>query len=67
MQFAQYGMNNVPEDAVTNYANDMLKNQQQAEGLVSRTVERKLGVAAKSVVKLVEKSVTLDEFNKAFE
>lgn len=67
MQFAQYGMTNIPEDAMNNYANEMLKNKQQAEGLVTRTVERKLGVAAKSVVKISEKTVTLDEFNKAFQ
>ncbi|MBR1468132.1 MAG: trigger factor [Bacteroidaceae bacterium] len=67
MQFAQYGMTNVPEDALNNYANEMLKNKQQAEGLVTRTVERKIGVAAKNVVKLSEKNVTLDEFNKAFQ
>lgn len=67
MQFAQYGMMNVPEDALTNYANEMLKNQQQAEGLVARTVENKIVAKAKEVVKLNEKSVTLDEFNKAFE
>ena len=67
MQFAQYGMTNIPEDALNNYANEMLKNKQQAEGLVTRTVERKLGVAAKAVVKVVEKTVTLDEFNKAFQ
>ncbi len=67
MQFAQYGMTNIPEDALNNYANEMLKNKQQAEGLVTRTVERKLGVAAKDVVKVSEKTVSLDEFNKAFQ
>ena len=67
MQFAQYGMTNIPEDALNNYANEMLKNKQQAEGLVTRTVERKLGVAAKDVVKISEKTVSLDEFNKAFQ
>lgn len=67
MQFAQYGMTNVPEDALTNYANEMLKNQQQAEGLVARTVENKIAAKAKEVVKLTEKSVTMEEFNKLFE
>ena len=66
-QFAQYGMNNIPADVLENYAKGMLENKQQAEGLVTRTVERKLGVAAKQVVTLVEKTVSLDEFNKAFE
>ena len=67
MQFAQYGMSNIPEDALENYAKGMLENKQQAEGLVNRTVERKLGAAAKAVVTLDEKTVSLDEFNKAFE
>ena len=67
MQFAQYGMTNIPEDALENYAKGMLENKQQAEGLVNRTVERKLGAAVKAVVTLDEKTVSLDEFNKAFE
>lgn len=67
MQFAQYGMTNVPEDALTNYANEMLKNQQQAEGLVARTVENKIVAKAKETVKLTEKSVSMEEFNKLFE
>ena len=66
MQFAQYGMQNVPEEALTNYANQMLQNKQQAEGLVARTVENKICAAAKALVKLNEKSVSLDEFNAMF-
>jgi trigger factor len=67
MQFAQYGMTNLPEDVLTNYANEMLKNQQQAEGLVARTVESKIVAKAKETVKLTEKTVSLEEFNKLFE
>lgn len=67
MQFAQYGMMNVPDEALTNYANEMLKNQQQAEGLVARTVENKICQKAKEIVTLNQKTVTLDEFNKLFE
>lgn len=67
MQFAQYGMTNIPEDALENYAKGMLENKQQTEGLVNRTVERKMGAAAKAVVTLEEKTVSLNEFNKAFE
>ena len=67
MQFAQYGMSNISDEIITNYASEMLKNKQQAEGLVNRTVERKIGAAAKEVVTLVTKEVSLDEFNKSFE
>lgn len=67
MQFAQYGMGNVPDEIITNYANEQLKKKEQIDGLVARCVEEKLGVALKEVVKLTKKSVTLEEFNKLFQ
>lgn len=67
MQFAQYGMGNIPDEVITNYANEMLKRKEQVEGLVARCVEEKLGVAIKDIVKLTKKSVTLDQFNKLYE
>ena len=67
MQFAQYGMGNIPEEVITNYANEMLKKKEQVEGLVARCVEEKLGVAIKDIVKLTKKSVTLEQFNKLYE
>ena len=67
MQFAQYGMTNLPDDVLTNYANEMLKNKQQAEGLVARAVENKIVAKAKETVKLTEKAVSLEEFNKLLE
>ncbi len=67
MQFAQYGMQNVPEDALENYAQSMLKDKNQAEGLVARTVERKIVAKAKETVKMTEKTVSMEEFNKMFQ
>ncbi len=67
MQFAQYGMGNVPDEIITNYATEQIKKKEQVEGLVARCVEEKLGKALKDVVKLTKKSVTLEEFNKLFE
>lgn len=66
MQFAQYGMQNVPEEALTNYASQMLQDKRQAEGLVSRTVENKIVAKAKEVVKLNSKQVSIEEFNAMF-
>ncbi|MCQ2196336.1 MAG: trigger factor [Bacteroidaceae bacterium] len=66
MQFAQYGMQNVPEEALTNYANQMLQDKRQAEGLVSRTVENKIVAKVKEVVKLNQKQVSIEEFNAMF-
>lgn len=63
-QFAQYGMNNIPEEYIENYAADMLKKKEYTDSFVDRSVDRKLTEILKTVVKLNEKTATLDEFNK---
>lgn len=63
-QFAQYGMNNIPEEYIENYATDMLKKKEYIDSFVDRSIDRKLTGALKKVVKLNEKTATLDEFNK---
>lgn len=64
MQFAQYGMNIVPDEYLDNYAGEMLKKRDSAAGFVDSAVENKLVQALKGVVTLDEKTVTLDEFNE---
>ena len=66
-QFAQYGMMNVPEEMLENYAKEMLKKEGTVDNLVNRVIENKIAAAAKSQVKLDNKTVTVDEFNKLFE
>ena len=66
-QFAQYGMTNVPDDVLANYAAETLKKKENMENLVNRAIEVRLAAALKAVVKLDEKSVSLEEFNKMFE
>ena len=66
-QFAQYGMTNVPEEMLANYAAETLKKKENVEGIVNRAIETRLAAALKQTVKLDEKSVSLDEFNKMFE
>ncbi len=63
-QFAQYGMTNVPEEYVENYANEILKKGNATEALVERTIDRKLAEALKNVVKLNEKEISVEDFNK---
>ena len=63
-QFAQYGMTNVPDEYLENYAQEMLKKQDSVQGLVDRAIDAKLTAVLKTVVKLNEKTVSLDEFNK---
>jgi trigger factor len=63
-QFAQYGMSNVPEDVIENYAAEQMKKRENVDNFVDRAVDVKLTEALKKVVKLNEKTVTLEEFNK---
>lgn len=63
-QFAQYGMSNVPEEYLDNYAAEMLKKRENVDGLVDRAVDVKLSAALKNVVKLDEKDITLEDFQK---
>ena len=66
-QFAQYGMMSVPEDILENYSKEMLKKKESVEGLINRVVENKLAAILKTQVKLENKTVSLEEFNKMFE
>ena len=63
-QFAQYGMQNVPDDVLDQYADEQLKKRENIDNFVERAIDQKLTQAMKGIVKLNEKEVTLDEFNK---
>jgi len=63
-QFAQYGMSNVPDDVLDNYADEQLKKRENIEGYVERAIDIKLMQALKQVVKLNTKEVSLEDFNK---
>ena len=66
-QFAQYGMANVPDDVVENYAEEQFKKRENIDNFVDRAVDLKLTEKLKTVVKLDEKTVSLDDFNKMME
>ena len=63
-QFAQYGMTNVPEEYLENYANEILKKGESTDALVDRSIDRKLAAVLKTVVKLNEKEISVEDFNK---
>ena len=63
-QFAQYGMSNVPDDVLENYAAEQLKKRENIDNFVDRAIDQKLTETLKNVVKLNQKEVTLEEFNK---
>ena len=63
-QFAQYGMSNVPDDILENYAAEQMKKRENVEGFVDRAIDQKLIEKLKTVVKLTKKEVSLEDFNK---
>ena len=63
-QFAQYGMSNIPDEYLENYAAEMLKKRETVDGLVDRAVDVKLTAALKQVVKLNDKDITMEDFQK---
>ena len=64
IQFAQYGMSNIPEEYLDNYAEEMLKKPEQVDQFVNQAADRKLMTALKDIVTLDTKSITFDELQK---
>lgn len=65
-QFAQYGMTDIPEEYLEQYATEMLKKREQVNALVERCIDTKLVEAVKSVVTLDHKSISVEDFSKMF-
>lgn len=67
LQFMQYGLSNLPDEHIESYAMDMLKNQEQGRRFAEGAINEKVMAFIKEAVKLDEKEVTRDEFNKLFD
>jgi trigger factor len=66
-QFAQYGMMNVPEDLLNGYAADMLKKEESKRNLIDQSMSSVVAGYLKTVVKISDKKITVEEFNKLYE
>ena len=67
MQFLQYGMSNVPEEYLDNYANSILQNKEQKQKMAEKKVEDKVLEVIKEKSGLVFKQVSQKEFDDLFE
>lgn len=67
MQFRQYGMNNVPEEYLENYATQILSTEEEKRRIYSKVQEDKIIDVIKSKVNIDVKEVSQDEFNKLLE
>ncbi|WP_423130553.1 trigger factor [Gaoshiqia sp. Z1-71] len=67
MQFSQYGMFNVADEHLENYAGHILQNEDERRRLVNRVQEDKIMELIKSKVAVDEKEISHEEFNKLLE
>lgn len=63
-QFAQYGMLNMTDEVITDYAKRMLEDKKYARQLYEQASDMKLFNALRALVDTDEKTVSLDEFKK---
>jgi len=66
-QYMQYGISNVPEDYLENYAKEMMSKPEEARKFYEQKGEEKLISYIKSTVKLDEKEVSSEKFRKLYE
>ncbi len=67
IQFAQYGMNDVPEDILMNYAQDMMKKEETVRNIAERALEDKVYEVVKNTIKVTTQEVSTEEFNQLFQ
>ena len=63
-QFAMYGLNNVPDEQLTQYAESLLGNEKEGRRIYEKTEEDKVLAYVKGVVSLDVKDITIDELQK---
>ena len=66
-QFQQYGLFYATDEQIVNYAKETLKREDDAKRIADKILEEKALLLMKELVKLENKSVTVEEFNKLFE
>ncbi len=66
-QFMQYGLNSIPDEYIDNYANQMLQDEKQANQIAEGAINEKVMAFIKEAVKLDEKEISREDFNKLFE
>jgi trigger factor len=66
-QFHQYGLFYATDEQIGNYAKETLKREEDAKRIADKILEEKVIEIIKNLLKLENKSVSIEEFNKLFE
>lgn len=66
-QFQKYGLFYATDEQITNYAKETLKKEDDAKRIAEKILEEKAILLMKDLVKIENKSLSVEEFNKLFE
>ncbi|MCR4663943.1 MAG: trigger factor [Paludibacteraceae bacterium] len=66
MQFMQYGLMHIEDQYLDNFAQEMLKKDDQLRNIVERVAEEKIFEAEKKIMKVEEKEISQEDFSKLF-
>ena len=66
-QFQQYGLFYATDEQISNYAKETLKREDDTKRIADKILEDKVITHMKEMVKIEDKSITVEEFNKLFE
>jgi trigger factor len=66
-QFQQYGLFYATDEQIHNYTHEMLKREEDAKRIAEKILEEKAVERLKELIKLENKKISLEEFNKLFE
>jgi len=66
-QYMQYGISNVPEDYLENYAKEMMSKPEESRRIYEQKAEEKLIAYVKSTARIDDKEVSSEKFRKLYE
>jgi trigger factor len=67
MQMQQYGLTNLPDEHLNGFVDKILESEKERKSIVDRASEIKIMNHLKGAVKLDEKEIEVEDFNKMFE
>ena len=66
-QFRQYGLFYASDEQISNYAKETLKREEDAKRIADKMLEEKAIALIRELIKVDNKTVTIEEFNMLFE
>ncbi|MDF1570346.1 MAG: trigger factor [Bacteroidales bacterium] len=66
-QYQQYGIHDIPDEYVDNFANELLSKNEEARRITDRKLEEKLLNFIKNTAKIEEKEISLEKFRNLFD